>query len=183
MKNKRYLFAILLILVIICLGWCFFKRKDNKKEEDSIGITDESQIEEKKQYDDIYVTVAYEDDKIYCIKILNSTDSFAPHAEYHTYHKHTNEELKITDITSLSPEEIFFEIQTQLKANYPDYYKEYWGDSDVSTETYYEYQNSYDVLKLHFCPNDNNEIYVFDPWDLPYDSYSNGADVCIILQR
>ena len=80
-------------------------------------------------------------------------------------------------ITGMSSEEAADEIRKQLKKNYPFFYEIYWGNSD----DYKEYYNSIDPLKLDFCPNEDNEILVYDSWGLPYGDNANGLEVYVTL--
>lgn len=128
----------------------------------------------------------YEDDQVYCIeKYEYWSDPRAPHPitemKHYTYDKKTGEELTLLGITGMSSEEAADEIRKQLKENYPFFYEMYWGNSDDYKEYYRDYYNSIDPLKLDFCPNENNEILVYDSWGLPYGDNTNGLEVYVTL--
>ena len=101
--------------------------------------------------------------------------------KHHTYDKKTGEDLTLLGITGISSEEAADEIRKQLKENYPFFYEMYWGNSDDYKEYYRDYYNSIDPLKLDFCPNENNEILVYDSWGLPYGDNTNGLEVYVTL--
>lgn len=155
--ENKIIRCVVLIVCICCAAYYYIdSNTPTTKSDNSTIITHEEYVEE----------IVYKDEEIYCVRTVDASNPLAPQVEHHTYAKKTDERLSITDISSLSPEEIFIEIQTQLRKKYPEYYKKHWGDTDtyISTDYYHTYQNSFDLSKLDFCPNESNEIYVYNPW-------------------
>ena len=200
MPKKLYK-ALILIWVVVVLSACSkLGRKDEATTKDNSTITHEPMTEDACQGSKMLQTdntedqgiheesekTVYEDDQVYCIeKYEYWSDPRAPHPiieiEHHTYDKKTDEELTILGITGMSSEEAADEIRKQLKENYPFFYDMYWGNSDDYKEYYRDYYNSIDPLKLDFCPNENNEILVYDSWGLPYGDNTNGLEVYVTL--
>ena len=200
MPKKLYK-ALILIWVVVVLSACSkLGRKDEATTKDNSTITHEPMTEDAYQGSKMEQTdntedqgiheesekTVYEDDQVYCIeKYEYWSDPRAPHPiieiEHHTYDKKTGEELTLLGITGMSSEEAADEIRKQLKENYPFFYEMYWGNSDDYKEYYRDYYNSIDPLKLDFCPNENNEILVYDSWGLPYGDNTNGLEVYVTL--
>ena len=200
MPKKLYK-ALILIWVVVVLSACSkLGKKDEATTKYSSTITHEPMTEDAYQGSKMEQTdntedqgiheesekTVYEDDQVYCIeKYEYWSDPRAPHPiieiEHHTYDKKTGEELTLLGITGMSSEEAADEIRKQLKENYPFFYEMYWGNSDDYKEYYRDYYNSIDPLKLDFCPNENNEIFVYDSWGLPYGDNANGLVVYVTL--
>lgn len=198
---KKFYKALILILVIGVLSACSkLGKKDDAITKDNTTTTHEPMTEDAYQGSKMLQTdntedqgiheesekTVYEDDQVYCIeKYVYWSDPRAPHPiieiEHHTYDKKTGEELTILGITGMSSEEAADEIRKQLKENYPFFYDMYWGNSDDYKEYYRDYYNSIDPLTLDFCPNENNEILVYDSWGLPYGDNTNGLEVYVTL--
>lgn len=172
LENKIIQYIVLIICVCVVAKYYIDSNVPTYKSDNNTVIAHSDYLEE----------TIYEDDEIYCIRTVDASNPLAPIVEHRTYDKNTNEELSITDITSLSPEEIFVGIQTQLREKYPEYYRKYWGDTGeyISVDYYHTYQNGFDLSKLQFCPNEKNEIYVYDPWCWVT---SDSEHTCVILQR
>lgn len=200
MPKKLYK-ALILIWVVVVLSACSkLGKKDEATTKDNSTITYEpmtkdayqgSKMEQTDNTEDQGIheeseKTVYEDDQVYCIeKYEYWSDPQAPHPiieiEHHTYDKKTGEELTLLGITGMSSEEAADEIRKQLKENYPFFHEMYWGNSDDYKEYYRDYYNSIDPLKLDFCPNENNEILVYDSWGLPYGDNTNGLEVYVTL--
>lgn len=198
---KIFYKALILILVIGVLSACSkLRKKDEATTKDNSTITHEPMTEDAYQGSKMEQTdntedqgiheesekTVYEDDQVYCIeKYEYWSDPRTSHPiieiEHHTYDKKTGEELTLLGITGMSSEEAADEIRKQLKENYPFFYEMYWGNSDDYKEYYRDYYNSIDPLKLDFCPNENNEILVYDSWGLPYGDNTNGLEVYVTL--
>ena len=198
---KKIYKALILILVVVVLSACSkLGKKDEATTKDNSTITHEPMTEDAYRRSKMEQTdntedqgiheesekTVYEDDQVYCIeKYEYWNDPRAPHPiieiEHHTYDKKTGEELTLLGITGMSSEEAADEIRKQLKENYPFFYEMYWGNSDDYKEYYRDYYNSIDPLKLDFCPNENNEILVYDSWGLPYGDNTNGLEVYVTL--
>lgn len=202
MPKKLYK-ALVLILLIVVLSAC---SKLGKKEEATTKdnnttihepVTEDSYQGNKMEQTDNtedqgiheeYEKNVYEDDQVYCIEKYDYwSDPRAPHPiiemEHYTYDKKTDAELTLLDITGMSSDEASDEIRKQLKENYLFFYEMYWGNNDDYKEYYRNYYNSIDPLTLDFCPNENNEILVYDSWGLPYGDNTNGLEVYVTLHR
>ncbi len=202
MPKKLYK-ALILILVIVVLSGCSkLEKKDEVTTNDNRTTAQEAVAEDVAQDNKTEQTdnaeeqtiheesekTVYEDDQVYCIeKYEYWIDSRAPHPiiemEHHTYDKKTGEELTLLNIIGMSLDEAADEIRKQLRENYPFFYEMYWGNNDDDKEYYRDYYNSIDPLTLDFCPNENNEILVYDSWELPYGDNANGLEVHVILHR